>query len=43
VLHDGLAADECARKEDLLLPVWREGEFTKRQKLEEIRARVAQG
>jgi nicotinamide phosphoribosyltransferase len=42
VLHDGLESHECAQEQDLLLPVWREGKFSKRQKLEEIRARVAQ-
>jgi nicotinamide phosphoribosyltransferase len=42
VLHDGLESHECAHKRDLLLPVWREGKFSNRQRLEEIRARVAQ-
>jgi nicotinamide phosphoribosyltransferase len=43
VLHDGLGSHECALKQDLMLPVWREGKFAKRQELEAIRARVAEG
>jgi nicotinamide phosphoribosyltransferase len=43
VLRDGLSASDCASQANLMIPVWSEGKFARRQTLQEIRETVARG